>query len=419
MSQVDIVIPEAFSGFFTPSRYKAYFGGRGSAKSHSAASAALVRGSEKPLRVGCFREVQLSIKDSIKQLLDDKIADHKMGDFYESIQNEIRGANGTNFIFGGLGKMTTDQIKSMEGVDIAIIEEAQTISARSLEILIPTIRKPGSELWFLWNPRHPTDPVDSRFRGKNPPSNSIIKRVGYEDNPFFPEELRIEMEYDRINNPERFGHIWMGDYEPMAHGALWNRSMLHSCRIDEPSCDMAKIIVAVDPAISANEDADENGIVVCGLGEDHRGYVLEDASVKGLPEKWGRTVVDMYDKWEADGIVAETNQGGEMVRHVIKTIRPNIPFYDVKSTRRKPERAIPIAALYSQGKISHVGVFDVLENQMCLMTHLDYEGEDSPDRLDACVHGFTHLFPKMTRKVQKHSLPVKANNKYSPHRWRR
>ncbi len=143
-----ITLPKAFKDLKGPSRYKAFYGGRGSAKSHSFATALLMRGGESPLRILCAREVQLSIKDSVKQLLDDKINQYGMASFYESLQSEIRGKNGTVFIFAGLGKMTTDQIKSMEGIDIAWVEEAQTISDKSLEILIPTIRKQKSELWF-------------------------------------------------------------------------------------------------------------------------------------------------------------------------------------------------------------------------------------------------------------------------------
>ena len=120
--------------------------------------------------------------------MHDKIAALDFGYFYESVQSEIRGANGSSFIFAGLGKMTTDQIKSYEGVDIVWVEEAQTISAHSLEILIPTIRKPESELWFSWNPRHATDPVDKRFRGDNPPPKSIIRKVNFDANPFYPAE---------------------------------------------------------------------------------------------------------------------------------------------------------------------------------------------------------------------------------------
>ena len=171
--QTKTSIPDAFGGLFDAARYKAYYGGRGSGKSHSLAAALLIEGAKRPLRILCAREVQRSIKDSVKQLLDDKIEVMDIGSFYTSTRDEIRGQNGTSFIFAGLGQMTAEQIKSMEGIDRVWVEESQTISARSLEILIPTIRKTGSELWFSWNPRHASDPVDDRFRGMTVPDREI------------------------------------------------------------------------------------------------------------------------------------------------------------------------------------------------------------------------------------------------------
>ena len=394
-----ITLPKAFKDLKGPSRYKAFYGGRGSAKSHSFATALLMRGGESPLRILCAREVQLSIKDSVKQLLDDKINQYGMASFYESLQSEIRGKNGTVFIFAGLGKMTTDQIKSMEGIDIAWVEEAQTISDKSLEILIPTIRKQKSELWFSWNPRHQSDPIDKRFRGEVTPVNSIIKKVNFPDNPFFPKELDEEREFDQKNNPERYGHIWMGDYEPTAIGAIWDRATLHAHRRPDPP-EMNRIVVAVDPAIS-EEGGDEHGIIVCGIGEDNRGYVLDDLSRHGSPKQWAEQTVAAYDKWSADAIVIEINQGGDMVRHTLESIRPGIRIIEVRATRGKHVRAEPISALYQLGRVSHAGTFDKLETQMCQVTSAGYQGDGSPDRVDAMVWAMTELFPKLNRQKPK------------------
>ena len=394
-----ITLPKAFKDLKGPSRYKAFYGGRGSAKSHSFATALLMRGGESPLRILCAREVQLSIKDSVKQLLDDKINQYGMASFYESLQSEIRGKNGTVFIFAGLGKMTTDQIKSMEGIDIAWVEEAQTISDKSLEILIPTIRKQKSELWFSWNPRHQSDPIDKRFRGEVTPVNSIIKKVNFPDNPFFPKELDEEREFDQKNNPERYGHIWMGDYEPTAIGAIWDRATLHAHRRPDPP-EMNRIVVAVDPAIS-EEGGDEHGIIVCGIGEDNRGYVLDDLSRHGSPKQWAEQTIAAYDKWSADAIVIEINQGGDMVRHTLESVRPGIRIIEVRATKGKHVRAEPISALYQLGRVSHVGTFDKLETQMCQVTSAGYQGDGSPDRVDAMVWAMTELFPKLNRQKPK------------------
>ena len=397
MPQKKIELPKAFAELTQPSRYKAFYGGRGSAKSHSFATALLLRGMLKPVRVLCCREVQLSIKDSVKQLLDDKIAALDFGYFYESVQSEIRGANGTAFIFAGLGKMTTDQIKSYEGVDIVWVEEAQTISAHSLEILIPTIRKPESELWFSWNPRHATDPVDKRFRGDNPPPKSIIRKVNFDANPFYPDELNAEREYDEENNVGRYAHIWLGSYEPQAVGAIWDRSTLNQHRVHELP-QMQRILVAIDPAISAEDNSNETGIVVAGIGADDRGYILDDRSLVGDPHEWASAAVNAFDEYEADGIVCEINQGGAMVAATLQSVRPDLPVIEVRATRGKHVRAEPIAALYKTGRISHCGTFLKLEDQMCLMTASGFDGEGSPDRVDAMVWAFTELFPALTRK---------------------
>jgi phage terminase large subunit-like protein len=392
---MEVELPEDFAPLFEPHRYKAYFGGRGSAKSHSFAAALLIEGAQKRLRILCAREVQLSIKDSVKQLLDDKIEGLGLGGFYESIQNEIRGRNGTTFIFAGLGKMTADQIKSMEGIDRVWVEEAQTISASSLEILIPTIRKSGSELWFSWNPRHPSDPIDQRFRGVVVPENAVIKRVNYDSNPFFPAELTAEREFDRLHKPERYGHVWLGEYEPMAVGAIWDRATIHEGRRAEAP-DLERIVVAVDPAISSGTNSDEHGIVICALGADGRGYVLDDVSMKGSPHQWATRAIAAHDRYEADAIVIEVNQGGDMVRHTLNSVRPGLKIVEVRATRGKHVRAEPISALYSLGRISHVGAFPQLEDQMMQMTAGGYEGDGSPDRVDALVWALTELFPRLT-----------------------
>ena len=397
---IKLDIPPKFTCLLDQSRYKAFWSGRGCAKSMSFARSLLIRGHGELLRILCAREIQLTIKDSVKQLLDDQIQEMEMGYFYTSLENEIRGLNGTTFIFRGLGRLTADQIKSMEGIDIVWVEEAQTISTRSLEILIPTIRKKDSELWFSWNPRHPTDPIDQLFRGEIVPENAIIERIHIEDNNFFPKELQDEMEFDKKHKPDRFAHIWLGEYEPTAIGAIFSRQNIHENRRSEAP-DLERIVVSVDPAISNQKGSNEHGVVIAGLGVDKRGYVLGDASLSGTPQKWAERAIANYDRYEADGIVVEINQGGDMVRHTLESIRPNIRIIEVRATRGKHVRAEPISALYSQGRISHVGAFPELEAQLCQMTNQGYEGEGSPDRVDALVWAFTELFPQMNTPVAR------------------
>ncbi len=170
-------------------------------------------------------------------------------------------------------------------------------------------------------------------------------------------------------------------------------------RVKEAPGDMTRIIVAVDPAVSSEEHSDEHGIVVAGLSETGHAYIFEDATTKGEPTKWARRAVAMFDMFEADAIVIEKNQGGDMCRHVLESVRPGLPIIEVHATRGKHVRAEPIAAMYSVGRVHHIGNFPQLEAQMCQVTSAGYEGEGSPDRVDALVWALTEIFPRLVNKV--------------------
>jgi len=395
-----------FADYLKPSRYKALYGGRGSGKSHFFAEALVANaGSNTGFRAVCVREVQKSLKESAKRLIEDKI--EALG--YESqfsVQNDaIKTPGGGSIVFAGMQDHTAESIKSLEGFNVAWVEEAQTLSSKSLELLRPTIRAPGSELWFGWNPRSASDPVDAFFRGETPPENAIIRRINYDQNVFFPAELEGERKHDELHKHDRYGHIWLGAYEPQAVGAIWDRLTIHNTRRDKAPV-MGRILVGVDPAGSSAPGADEHGIIVGGLGEDGEGYVLDDMSTKGSPRQWGERVCEAHDLHSADAVVCETNYGGEMVANTIQSMRPDIRVIEVHATRGKHVRAEPIAALYSLGRIHHVGTFSKLEDQLCGMSAAGYEGDGSPDRLDAMVWVMTELFPAMTRtKTRIVSLP--------------
>ena len=200
--------PAAFKELFTPARYKVYYGGRGGAKSWAFARALLIQATQRPLRVLCTREFQGSIKDSVHRLLADQIEAMGLSAFFEVQQTEIRGPHGSVFLFEGLRHNVT-KIKSMEGIDVVWCEEAERISEESWRVLIPTIRKPGSEIWVSFNPDQEDDPTYKRFV-VNPPPGSIVRAVGWQDNPWFPDELRAEMEYDYRVDPDAAAHVWGG-----------------------------------------------------------------------------------------------------------------------------------------------------------------------------------------------------------------
>ncbi len=210
--KVNATFPEKLDFLFQPHRYKVAYGGRGSGKSWSFARALLIKAANEPTRVLCAREIQKSIKQSVHTLLNDQIQSLGLGAFYEVLESEIRGINGSTFSFTGLATNTVESIKSFEGCDIVWVEEAQTVSKKSWDILIPTIRKPDSELWFTWNPRNSTDPIDALLRGPNLPPSAIVKEVNFRDNPWFPDVLKAEMEYDRDRDPDKYKHVWLGSY---------------------------------------------------------------------------------------------------------------------------------------------------------------------------------------------------------------
>lgn len=186
-----------------------------------------------------------------------------------------------------------------------------------------------------------------------------------------------------------------------APGALWTRRMLDETRRNEAP-PMRRTLVAIDPGIGdpGTDDVAETGIVCGGLGDDQRAYVLEDASFVASPNEWARRAVSVHDRYEADGFVVEINQGGAMVANTIRSVRPNAKIIEVRATRGKHVRAEPVAALYEQERVSHVGGFAELEDQMVMMTSAGFIGERSPDRLDALVWLLTELFPSVVKKVE-------------------
>lgn len=173
-------------------------------------------------------------------------------------------------------------------------------------------------------------------------------------------------------------------------GALWNNKMIDDARLPKDSqIEFTKIVVALDPAVTANDDSDETGIVVVGKDQQNKYYLLDDKSGKYTPDEWGRLSVELYYTWEANLIVAEVNNGGDLVERLIRSIDTSCRYRSVHASRGKMLRAEPISALYEQGKVHHLGVFPELENQMC--TYTGDRPKPSPDRLDALVWGLTEI----------------------------
>ena len=220
MTIQQVEIPEKLLGLFEPARYKVAYGGRGSGKRWGYAKALLALAASQPLRILCAREVQKSIRESVKRLLDDQIQEMGLGEFYQSLETEIRGRNNSLFVFAGLAQHTVESVKSYEGFDIVWVEEAQTVGKKSWDILTPTIRKPGSEIWITLNPALDTDETWVRFV-ENPPPGSMVVPMNYIDNPWFPEVLEAERLHCKATAPLDYDNIWEGKCRSAVEGAIY------------------------------------------------------------------------------------------------------------------------------------------------------------------------------------------------------
>lgn len=249
MTAADLPIdfPSKLQFLFEPHRYKIARGGRGSGKSWGYARALLLQGTQRPLRILCVREVQRSIKDSVHKLIADQIEYMGLSNFYEVTQSEVRGRNGTLFLFTGLSSNTAESIKSFEGIDRAWVEEGQMVSKSSFRILTPTIRKAGSEIWISFNPDLETDYVFEAFVS-HPPEDCVSVVMNYMDNPWFPDVLEQERLHCKETAPKDYDNVWLGKCRPAVTGAIYYDEVQESreagrvCRVPYDSRLKAHVI---------------------------------------------------------------------------------------------------------------------------------------------------------------------------------
>lgn len=214
-------------------RYQVYYGGRSGRKSWEIARALIVRSMVKPILILCTREIQNSISDSVLRLLEDQIKLLGIGHYFDIQKTTIKGRNGSQFIFKGLNSETIDSLKSLEGADVCWVEEAHSVSEKSWSILIPTIRKPGSQIFISFNPDLATDPVYQRFVINTPPKTYICK-VNYTDNPDCPQEAKDEAEYLKRVNYDDYAHIWLGEVRQHSDAQVFKgKYRVESFDIDE------------------------------------------------------------------------------------------------------------------------------------------------------------------------------------------
>lgn len=294
-ARLRIEVARAFAPLLKPARYKGARGGRGSGKSHFFGEQLISRCMLMPTRAVCVREVQRTLKHSVKTLLEDKIDALEIREYFHSVEGHIDTPGGGIIIFQGMQNHTAESIKSLENYDIAFVEEAQSLSQRSLTLLRPTIRADNSEMWFAWNPRSPDDPVDAFFR-RSPHPQATCVEANWMDNPWFPDVLRSDMEYDRRRDPSRYQHVWLGHYQAHSEARVFT-----NWRIDEfdtpedvvfyHGCDWG---FSTDPTVLVRCFVDEKilyvdrEIWVIGCEVDETPIVFDrlDPAVKGIARRW-------------------------------------------------------------------------------------------------------------------------------------
>lgn len=279
--------------FLKPARYKGACGGRGSGKSHFFAEMMIEAHIIDPYTASvCVREIQKSLNQSVKRLLESKIESMNAGAYFEVQDAVIKNKNGKGIItFQGMQNHTADSIKSLEGFSRAWVEEAQSLSQRSLELLRPTIRRPGSELWFTWNPRNEDDAVDMLLRGDSPPPDSVVVPVNYMDNPWFPDVLKDEMEYDQKRDPDKFAHVWLGQYLKNSEARIFKNWVVEE--FDRPDGTVYRLGAdwgfSVDPSVLVRCSVEGNRLYV-----DHEAYMI-GCEIVNLPDLFDR--VPESRKW--------------------------------------------------------------------------------------------------------------------------
>lgn len=381
MSTLRLEVPAKMLPFATQAkRHKIARGGRGSGKSWSVARILAAKGCAEPRRILCVREVQKSIKESSHRLLADTIQAMGLGGFYDVQQNAIKGPNGTEFAFAGLQDHTADSLKSYEGFDIAWVEEAHTVSERSAQILIPTIRKPGSELWWTYNPENEDDFV--HVTAENPDDNTLVVNINWRDNPWFPDELELERQKLLAINPDLYRHVWEGECRSVG-GVLFKREWFRF--YDALPAGLNRYIASDYAVTPDGGDFTEHG--VWGLSKDGDLYAVDWWSGQTDPAEWIDAWLGLVKRHKP---LAAFEEKGVILRAVdsaiTKRMRETQTFVrrvPLASAGSKQERALGFAARAAAGTVylPRTPWATRLLNQLCA-----FNGEDgrTDDAVDVC-----------------------------------
>jgi len=372
-------------------------GGRGSGKSYSVALSLLNLTYEPDNIILFTRWTMISAHISIIPEFLEKIEVMEVDSDFEVTQTEIvNKRTGSKILFRGIKTSqgtATANLKSISGVTCWVLDEAEELVDEDIFDRIDlSIRAKDipNRVMMVMNPSYKTHWIYNRWMLSNRPDTTYIHTTYLQNKNNLSKSFLDQADRVKATNIDRYNHLFLGHWLDDAEGLLWNRMMIERCRISVKP-ELVRIVVSVDPATTSNMDSDETGVVVCGKDQAGRGYVLEDLSGKYSPNEWGAVIAQAVKNWNADCIVAEKNQGGDMVESVIRQHDKNTRVVLVTATKGKYVRAEPIYSFYEQNKVFHIGNFPILERQMI---SFDPDKGNSPDRADALVWGFTDLLLK-------------------------
>lgn len=393
----EVVILDKYGPLFDPecdTRYFLVTGGRGSGKSWSVALSLLNQTDYENEVILFTRWTLVSAFISIIPEFIQKIELMNRESDFEITQSEIiNRITGSKILFRGIKTSqgtATANLKSISGVTTWVLDEAEELVDEDvfdrIDLSVRSVLRPNRVI-LLMNPSYKSHWIYKKFVVNKRKDTTYIETTYLDNKENLSDSFLQTAQRTKQENLHRYEHLFLGKWLDDAEGLLWNRPILERARIVSKP-ELKRIVVAIDPAVTANMESDETGIVICATDHHGKGYVLEDLSGKYSPNEWGIIAKSAFDRWNCDCVVAEKNQGGDMVESVLRSMGVKYRVKLVSATRGKYVRAEPIYSLYEQHKIYHVGHFPLLESQMITF---DPDKGKSPDRVDALVWGMTEL----------------------------
>lgn len=386
-------------------RYAVVTGGRGSGKSFAITTILCLLMLERDRTILFLRQTLTSAHISIIPEFVEKLETLGIQDQFNITKTEIEHkTTGSRILFRGIqtgSKNNTANLKSINGVSVMVVDEAEElVDEDTFDRIDLSVRKAGvvNKVILVMNPSRVDHWIYKRFFKDGRQPNTTYIHTTYLDNIDNLDDSFIEqIERLKETNLKKYNHLVLGEWlDGDSDFALWTDDLINGLRVSERP-PLKRVVIAIDPAVTSKDTSDETGLIACGVGFDNHLYVLEDCTGTYTPKDWATKAIMMYRKWEADRIVGEVNNGGDLIETVLRSIDNNIPYKSVHATRDKLTRAEPVAALYEQGKAHHVGRFLELEYEMT--TWEGKKGQKSPNRIDALVWGATETVLQEDKSV--------------------